>query len=358
MVGSADLVHGARNQFGQRAAAQAHVAVDVLHHHDGIVHQDADRKDEREQRNAVDREAPGPGSEQRGCQSDGHCRADDHGFPSAHGEHHQKHDGRCGEEQFLDELLGLVVGRLAVVARHGELDAFRHVGAAQVLDSLDHLAGDADRVDARLLRNRDRDRRSMRDIRQPARSRARTRSKPGIRSGLFGLCRYVGHFFQIDRTAAIDRDDEPRDIIAVGQEFPRVHRRDAILAHQRADVLHDIGRHQCPREVSSRQAVAGELLRIQLHANDALRAADRVDVACTGHALDLSLDRVRNLPRLVRAAFRILGPERQRDDRNIVDTFWLHQRLREFPHSAAASRGSSRWRCRAARWRPCAARPP
>ena len=34
------------------------VAVDVLHHHDGIVHQDADGEDQREQRDAVQCEAP------------------------------------------------------------------------------------------------------------------------------------------------------------------------------------------------------------------------------------------------------------------------------------------------------------
>jgi hypothetical protein len=38
------------------------VPVDVLHHDDGVVHEDADGEDEREQRHAVEREAA-PSSE-------------------------------------------------------------------------------------------------------------------------------------------------------------------------------------------------------------------------------------------------------------------------------------------------------
>jgi hypothetical protein len=48
--GAADLVHRQRDDLAQRLArVELLVAVDVLHHHDGVVDQDADREDQREQ---------------------------------------------------------------------------------------------------------------------------------------------------------------------------------------------------------------------------------------------------------------------------------------------------------------------
>jgi len=58
--GVADFVHGAerdRRQPVRLSGAEARVPHDVLHHYDGIVHEDADGEDEREQRDAVQRVA-------------------------------------------------------------------------------------------------------------------------------------------------------------------------------------------------------------------------------------------------------------------------------------------------------------
>ena len=69
----------ASRDHARRAACRssARAAVDVLHHHDGVVHQDADGEDQREQRHAVQREAPGPGGEQRRREREQHRDADD-----------------------------------------------------------------------------------------------------------------------------------------------------------------------------------------------------------------------------------------------------------------------------------------
>jgi hypothetical protein len=54
MVGLPTFVHRLDHGAGEAARpGQVHVAVDVLHHHDGVVHQDADGEDEREQRDPV-----------------------------------------------------------------------------------------------------------------------------------------------------------------------------------------------------------------------------------------------------------------------------------------------------------------
>ena len=64
-----------------------HVAMDVLDDDDGVVDQDADREDQREQRHAVDGEAPGPGGEQRGGQRHHDRRADDDRLAPADRDH-------------------------------------------------------------------------------------------------------------------------------------------------------------------------------------------------------------------------------------------------------------------------------
>ena len=55
--GIAHLVHCFDRHFGRATAAvfrQAEMPHDVLHHHDGVVHQDADGEDQRKQRDPVE----------------------------------------------------------------------------------------------------------------------------------------------------------------------------------------------------------------------------------------------------------------------------------------------------------------
>ena len=59
--GAAHFIHRTGDDFTQGFPGEKLlVAVDVFHHHDGIVHQNADGKNQRKQRHAVEREAPGP----------------------------------------------------------------------------------------------------------------------------------------------------------------------------------------------------------------------------------------------------------------------------------------------------------
>ena len=60
MVGIADFAHRFDGDGGPVAALvlrQMKMPDDVFHHHDGVIHQDADGEDQREERDAVQREA-------------------------------------------------------------------------------------------------------------------------------------------------------------------------------------------------------------------------------------------------------------------------------------------------------------
>ena len=137
---TADFVHRRGNRLGEILAAELHVAVDVLDHHDCVIHQDADGEDQREQRHAVEREAPGPGCKQRDGEGDDDGGADHERLAPAQREQDQ-HDNRGRrEDQFLDQRLRLVLRRHAVVARNGCLHAIGEVDTAHLLEALDDRA--------------------------------------------------------------------------------------------------------------------------------------------------------------------------------------------------------------------------
>ena len=102
------------------AVVHAPVAGDVLDHHDGVIDQDADGEDQREQRDPVQRVAHDPGGKER--QQDGHRDHDGHHdrFAPADGEQHQRDDRDGGKAEVEQKLVGLFVRGFAVVA--GDLD--------------------------------------------------------------------------------------------------------------------------------------------------------------------------------------------------------------------------------------------
>ena len=130
---------------------------DVLDHDDGVVDQDADGEDQREQAHPVDGVAHDPGGEER--EQDRGRDHDDHddAFAPADREHDQEHDGDRREPQVEQQFVGLVAGRRAVVARDLDLDVVRQGAAAQLLKFLDELRRDIDRVGACPLGDGDRD---------------------------------------------------------------------------------------------------------------------------------------------------------------------------------------------------------
>ena len=182
--------------------------MNVLDHDDRVVDQYADREDQREQRYPVERKSPGPGCEQRHRQRHQHRGADDHRLARAERDHHQQHDHPGRECQLLDQRHRLFVGGFTVVARHRNLDAVGNQNAAQLRDPLDDLAGDVDRVAARLLGYGDGHRRES-----PARVQAlvvggRPGTEPEILLGLGRLDLDGRHLAELDRHTVRQPDDQ------------------------------------------------------------------------------------------------------------------------------------------------------
>jgi len=120
----ADLVHRPDRRLQRLHHRGGEVAVDVLHHDDGVVHQDADGEDQGEEGDPVEgvadqvKDQHGQGQGDR----DGDCRHRAGPPPHEEGNEDRHRDG--GEEHVEEELVVLLPGGLAVVAGHGHL----HVG--------------------------------------------------------------------------------------------------------------------------------------------------------------------------------------------------------------------------------------
>ena len=137
----ADLGHRLDRRLRARAAvAHRPVAGDVLDHDDGVVDQDADREDQREQADAVQRvahDARGEEREQDGGRDD--HRHDQRLAPADRdGDEDDDRDRR--EAEMEEELVRLLVGGLAVVAGDRHLDVFGKDLAAHRLEPLDDLS--------------------------------------------------------------------------------------------------------------------------------------------------------------------------------------------------------------------------
>ncbi len=154
-----DFIDGGRDDLKQTfVRIKPLPAMDIFNHHDGVIDQDADRKYQREQRHAVQREAPRPGREKRCRQRQRHRHANDHCLAPAQREKHQQHDEGGRKNELADQFLRLFGRRFAIVARDGDFNPFRNHFVFQGIYPVDRSIRHIGRIDARLLRYLHRDR--------------------------------------------------------------------------------------------------------------------------------------------------------------------------------------------------------
>ncbi|MNF49785.1 hypothetical protein D3C84_310680 [compost metagenome] len=255
------------------------MAVDVLHHHDGVIHQNADGEDQRKQRHPVEGKTPGPAGKQ------GQCQGDDDGHPHhqrlapAHAHQHQQHHRRGGKDQLADEGVGFGLGGDAVVTGHRHLDPSRDQPVLQTLDPRLHPLGHLDRVLARLLADGQGHRRiTGLPLPHPA----------ALGRGLLTQ-RDLGHLPQIDRLAAVQPHHQFPGLLLALQELPHLHLDLTVVLLDGLCCAHLIGGRQSLAQLAPADAVGAEGRRIRHHPQHGALAAQRVDIAGTGNALEFGL---------------------------------------------------------------------
>ena len=156
----ADFGHRLDRRLQARAAVlHRPVPGDVLDHDDGVVDQDADGEDEREQADAVDGVAHQVGGKQREQNRGRNDDERDQRLAPADGEG-DEHDDRDGRQPEMEQqLVRLVVGGLAVVARHRHVDVGRDQPALDALQPRQQVLRHDDGIGAGALGKGDADRR-------------------------------------------------------------------------------------------------------------------------------------------------------------------------------------------------------
>ena len=298
--------------------------MDVLDDHDGVVDEDPDREDEREKGDPVEREAPGPGGEQRDCERHDHRCTDHHRLTPSEREQREYDHGQGGENELLDEGLRLVFSGGAVVPGHRRVDAVWKVDPPHLLEAANDGLRDLHCVFARFLFHRDRDGRVLHGTGRWRRGRTLAVDHVVLR-----LCRAFAHLRDVakkHRRAVVNSDDQVGNLLRRDQEGAGLHQDLAIVVHHLAGVGGGVGSRQRPAQVPQGQTHGGEPSGIELDADHPLRAAERLDPAGPGHPLKLGLHRVRDAQQVQSSDVRILAPERARDDRHVVDPPGLDQR--------------------------------
>ncbi len=273
------LVHRARNEILERPLAQAAMAVDVLHHDDGVIHQDADGEDQRKEGHPVEGKAPRPAGKQ------GQCQGDDDGDPHhqrlapPHAHQHQQYHRRGGKDELADEGVGFGLGGDAVVTGHRHLDASRDEPVPEALHPCLHPLGHLHRVLPRLLTDGQGHRRvAGLPLPHPA----------ALDRGLLTQ-RDPGHIPQIDRLAVVQPHHQFSSLLLALQELPHLHLDFPVILHHGLLAAHPVGGRETLAQFAPADAMGAEGRRVRHHPQHGALAAQRVDIAGTGNALEFGL---------------------------------------------------------------------
>ncbi len=297
--------HGRQAVVGPRLHPR--VPDDVLDDDDGVVDEDADREDEREQRDAVQRVAVQVEHEQRQRERDGDGHHHDERLAPAERDPDEDRHRHDRDAHVIQEFVALLRGSFAVVA--GDLHV--HVGGHQrPLERFHlglHAVRDRDGVGAGSLGHRERDGRHRA---MPARVVAHVGRRVGIAVGDRGD---VG---ESDGAAGAGCDDHITQL-RDGLETHASLERAGLAIDERAG---GPGARVAPDGGTDHQRVDAVDLqpgRVDLDAGHARPAADDGHLRHVGHFLDGVVQLRRQQPQLVVV---VTGrPERHAENRHVVD---------------------------------------
>ena len=304
------------------------MAMNVLHHHDGIVHQYADGKYQRKQGNAIQRETPRPGSKQR-CRQGQHHRDTHHQrLASPHRDPYQRDYRQRSKKQFLDKFHSLIVSRFAIVARNTNPHIIRYHGSFELLHPRQQVIGDFHRIRPRLFGNRYRYSGEFTLCLDRLILRRRSCAEPHIAVGLVCAILHLGDIAQEHWLTLGNTHDQLFHLVGITQKIAGLHQQGAIVLHQIPGIPGNIGGLQGGAHILHGKLEGIEAFRIEQYFHHALRTADRSHFSRAGHALQLSLDCMCHLGKCHPAADGLLTPQRQRNNGYIIYALRLDNRLR------------------------------
>ena len=255
------------------------VALDVLHHHDRIVDDDADGEHQAEQRQHVDRKAECPQHRERAYDGHGHGdQRDQRGTPGLQEQHHDDHHERHRLKQRHHDLADGLLDEDRRVVDHRPFEAFGKA-ARQLSHLRAHRRGELDRVGARRLE--DGDRRGVLVVEQRA-------QRVALRAELD-----AGHVAQPGNGGARRLQHDLAELLGRGQSPLGIHRQlqhDAVRRRRAADGarrdLHVLLADRL-QDVAGGEPAGGGLLGIDPHAHRIGTGTEGDDLAYARQARDL-----------------------------------------------------------------------
>ncbi len=301
------------------------MTVDVLDHNDGVVDQDPDREDQREQTDAVEGVTEEVGSRQRQGEGDGDDDRDHGRFAPRQRDPHQENDGEGGGPQMFEKLICLFVGGRAIVPGLEDFDVRGQDGAAQAFDHLIEVGHHVDRVGARFLGDGHRHRRHVHSGGgEVPFGRRRARSKPHVGRWILRALPDLSDIRQVDRAAAGARDHEAGHIVAAGQKLADVDHDLVVGDGSRSCRQPPVDGLDCGKGLQNGDVVRGQPLAIEIHPDHATLTADDRNLSDPWVLRELGLEFVGDRSQL--DARRPFGPQGVGDDRYIVDGSWFDNR--------------------------------
>ncbi|MNF25982.1 hypothetical protein D3C84_66080 [compost metagenome] len=276
------LAHGFFGRFN-RGQSEFDVPLDVLHHHDGVVHHDTDRQYQAEQRQGVEREAKqmhhGKGTDQRYRHSD---QRNDRGAPGLQEQdHHEYHEDQCFEEGVNHRLDGAAHEDRRVID-DAEVHAFGEA-LLQFGHFRPHFVGDFDGVGTRTLEDRDRHRRLV--------------VQQGTQGVLTGTQFNSGDVFQAsDLTVTACANDDVLELFLGNQAALSVDRQLEALGIRGRGRAQGTGRHLAVLftnrgdHIGSGQVARSGLVRIEPDTQRVVAHTEQLHVTDTAQPRQLILD--------------------------------------------------------------------
>ena len=125
--------------------------MNVFHHHNGVIHQNTDRKYQRKQGDPVQSISQQIGYQERQSQRRRHRHADNPSFSPAQGKADQQHYGYRRNQHMLQQLIGLFLRRLSIITRNRPLHIKRQYLAVESFQFRQGPFGNHCRIGAFLL---------------------------------------------------------------------------------------------------------------------------------------------------------------------------------------------------------------